>query len=144
SSVLTSVVGTYGVLGWRRGRRPAAACVRWFAKCRLRPDSALFSGVRRRPLPSAVKEPGVAHPLELEELVEHFTLYPDETRLLRYKVPTAAHTRTTRRGLQTRHTQIRRVTSLVSSGPVVRDGCRTSEGAGTHVRLGSCCRTVPP
>jgi len=32
-----------------------------------------------------VKEPGVAHPLELEELVEHFTLYPDETRLLRNK-----------------------------------------------------------
>jgi len=27
----------------------------------------------------------VAHPLELEELVEHFTLYPDETRLLRNK-----------------------------------------------------------
>jgi hypothetical protein len=33
---------------------------------------------------------------------------------------------------------------LVSSGPVVRDGCRTSEGAGTHVRLGPCCRTVRP
>jgi hypothetical protein len=27
----------------------------------------------------------VAHPLELEELVEHFTLYPDEIRLLRNK-----------------------------------------------------------
>lgn len=27
----------------------------------------------------------LAHPLELEELVEHFTLYPDETRLLRNK-----------------------------------------------------------
>jgi len=27
----------------------------------------------------------MAHPLELEELVEHFTLYPDETRLLRNK-----------------------------------------------------------
>jgi hypothetical protein len=27
----------------------------------------------------------MAHSLELEELVEHFTLYPDETRLLRNK-----------------------------------------------------------
>src|SRR5712691_13281690 len=27
----------------------------------------------------------MAQPLELEELVEHFTLYPDETRLLRNK-----------------------------------------------------------
>ena len=27
----------------------------------------------------------MAHPLELEELVEHFTLYPDEIRLLRNK-----------------------------------------------------------
>jgi hypothetical protein len=32
-----------------------------------------------------VKEQGVAHPLELEELVEHFTLYPDETQLVRNK-----------------------------------------------------------
>jgi hypothetical protein len=27
----------------------------------------------------------MAHPLELEELAGHFTLYPDETRLLRNK-----------------------------------------------------------
>ena len=81
SSVLTSAVGTHGVLGRRRGRRPPAACVRSFAKCRLRRFPELLSVVSDSSAPSASRTEGrrgFMARFDEDELVEHWTLIGGE------------------------------------------------------------------